>query len=76
MTDNFNRCCECTCTSAQIKAKGGCPRQFPTTEPGDIAPEREVRSVPGTGLVIAVAIVFGGICLGSALAMAFAGLPK
>jgi hypothetical protein len=73
MTDNFNRCCECTCSSAQLKAWGGCPRQFPTTKPGDLAPEREDRPVAGTGLVIALAIVFVGVISGALLAAAFNG---
>jgi len=67
-----------TCEDCQGQCDVGkrCPRTAPTTEPGDLAPDREERSVPGTGLVMAICIVFGGICLGSALALAFAGWPK
>jgi|GEM_PF-7081256 len=75
-TDAFLQCSDCDCSSLLIRACGGCPRSFALTEPGDLAPEREERSVPGTGLVMAICILFGGICLGSALAMAFAGYPK
>lgn len=73
MTDNFTRCCDCDCSSGQLKTWGGCPRAFPTTEPGDLAPEREQRPVAGTGLVIALAIVFGGVITGGLLPAAFTG---
>lgn len=50
-----------------------CPRRFATTDPGDLAPPREQRPVAGTGFVIAVAIVFGGVISGALLAAAFTG---
>ena len=50
-----------------------CPRTFATTKPGDLAPEREERPVAGTGLVIALAIVFVGVISGALLAAAFQG---
>lgn len=34
-----------------------CPRTSPTTEPGELAPDRERRPVPGSGLVMAICIV-------------------
>lgn len=76
MPTDITRCNDCACSSMAIKEYGGCPRAFAPTVPADQAdgvPEREKRSIPGTGLVIALAVAFGGICLGFTLALAFSG---
>jgi hypothetical protein len=35
------------------------PQSFATTEPGDLAPEREERSPSGSGIVLAIVAVLG-----------------
>lgn len=60
MTDDFNRCSACACSSHQIVACGGCPRRFAVTQPGAIEPEREQRPTPHG---FPVGLLFVALCL-------------
>lgn len=67
---NEGRCDQC---AGQCEVGKRCPRTVPTTEPGELAPDRETRPVRGSGVAIAVLLALGAACIGIALSVATKG---
>lgn len=67
------RCDDC---AGQCDVGKACPRTTVHTEPGELAPEREVRPPRGTGLLVAVLLVACASCLVLALSLAVTGAPR
>jgi hypothetical protein len=56
--------CKCGFNGYNCDQGRTCPLQQPTTEPGELAPEREERSVPGAELVWIVLGILAFIAIG------------